>query len=315
MHGQYFKLVTEQGQSPELSFSYLTSPTPTLNSETEGFITAVQDGVFHTLAYAKRVPEMPLGDTRCRACRTHEETVMHLLSACPRYAPTLYTDRHNMTLKVLYYRLRHEYKIDEQSIAPYQHHDSAATQQHSLEKKTYVIEMSCPADTNIADKEDEKMGKYKDLMYDFKNTYKEYETIFIPIIVGVMGGHNIAAYLGKIKIIKSKNIKGLINQMQKYVILASLRILRSHEASHSPIKGQTFRMLILARGSSRNKHGGSVIASCTGPYGPIHPQTGIIYWPNNSASEDGDVTDKRRFWGAAPVALLRSCVRAVLGRS
>ncbi|GJQ82977.1 hypothetical protein Trydic_g15797 [Trypoxylus dichotomus] len=109
----------------------------------------------------------------------------------------------------------------------------------SLEKKMNVIEMSCPADTNIADKEDEKIRKYKDLMYDFKNTYKEYETILIPIIVGVMGGmkSNMATYLGKIKIIKSKHIKGLINQMQKYVILGSLPILRSHEASHSPTKG------------------------------------------------------------------------------
>ncbi|GJQ73154.1 hypothetical protein Trydic_g1781 [Trypoxylus dichotomus] len=96
MHGQYFKLVSEQGLSPELSFSYLTSPT--LYPETEGYITAVQDGVFHTMAYAKRVLGMPLGDTRCTACRTHEETVMHLLSACPRYAPTLYTDRHNMAV-------------------------------------------------------------------------------------------------------------------------------------------------------------------------------------------------------------------------
>ncbi|GJQ87425.1 hypothetical protein Trydic_g14567 [Trypoxylus dichotomus] len=50
MHGQYFKLVSEQGLSPELSFSYLTSPT--LYSETEGYITA------------KRVLGMQLGDTR-----------------------------------------------------------------------------------------------------------------------------------------------------------------------------------------------------------------------------------------------------------
>ncbi|GJQ81357.1 hypothetical protein Trydic_g20567 [Trypoxylus dichotomus] len=168
---------------------------------------------------------MPLGDTRCRACRTHEETVMHLLSACPQYAPTLYTDRHNMALKVLYYHLRHEYKIDEQSIAQYQVRDpeavitndrcklywnfsfSTTTQLphnnpdlmilDSLEKKMYVTAMSCPADTNIADKEDENIRKYKDLMYNFKNIYKKYETIFIPIIVGVMGRmkSNIVVYL------------------------------------------------------------------------------------------------------------------------
>ncbi|GJQ86666.1 hypothetical protein Trydic_g14754 [Trypoxylus dichotomus] len=134
---------------------------------------------------------MPLGDTRCRTCRTHEETAMHLLSACSRYAPTLLTDRHNIALKALYYHLRHEYKIDEQRIAPYQVRDpetvitndrckmfrnfsfSTTTQlphnkpdfviPDSLEKKMYVIEMSCPGETNTADEEDEKTRKYKDI--------------------------------------------------------------------------------------------------------------------------------------------------------
>ncbi|GJQ81367.1 hypothetical protein Trydic_g20577 [Trypoxylus dichotomus] len=111
MHGQYFKLVSEQGLSPELSFSYLTSPTP--YSETEGYITAVQDGVFHTLAYAKRVFGVPLEDTRCGACRAHEETVMHLLSAYPRTTTQLPHNKPDLVI------------LD------------------SLEKKMYVIEMSC----------------------------------------------------------------------------------------------------------------------------------------------------------------------------
>ncbi|GJQ85243.1 hypothetical protein Trydic_g13082 [Trypoxylus dichotomus] len=111
-----------------------------------------------------------------------------------RYAPTLYTDRHNMAFKVPYYHLRHEYKTDEQSIAPYQVRDpeavitndrcqmywnfsfSTTTQLphnkpdlvilDSLERKMYVIEMSCTGETNVADKENEKVRKYKDLMYD-----------------------------------------------------------------------------------------------------------------------------------------------------
>ncbi|GJQ65667.1 hypothetical protein Trydic_g7755 [Trypoxylus dichotomus] len=177
MHGQYFKLVSEQGLSPELSFSYLTSPT--LYSETERYITAVQDGVVHTLAYAKRVLGMPLEDTRCRACRTHEETVMHLLSACPR----------------------HEYKVDKQSIAPHQVRDPGAV----------ITNDRCTMYWN----------------FSFSTTTQ------LP--------HN-------------KPDLVIPDSLEKKI----------------------------------------VIASCTAPYGPIHPQTGITYWPNNSASEDGDVTDKRR---------------------
>ncbi|GJQ73268.1 hypothetical protein Trydic_g13641 [Trypoxylus dichotomus] len=109
-----------------------------------------------------------------------------------------------------YYHFRHEYKIDEQRITTYQVRDSETVMTNdrckmywnfsfstttqlphnkpdlvildSLEEKMHVIEMSCPDETNVPDKEDEKIRKYKGLMYDAKHTNKDCETIFIPII-------------------------------------------------------------------------------------------------------------------------------------
>ncbi|GJQ75535.1 hypothetical protein Trydic_g17620 [Trypoxylus dichotomus] len=93
----------------EFIFAYLTSST--MYSEAEEFITAVQDGVFHTSSYAKHVLGMPLADIHCRSCKIYEKTVMHLLSACPRYALTLYIDRPDMALKMLHYHIKPEYEV------------------------------------------------------------------------------------------------------------------------------------------------------------------------------------------------------------
>lgn len=104
-----------------------------------------------------------------------------------------------------------------------------------LTKQMYVVEMSCPGETNIAEKELEKRAKYRDLIFQLKNTYPEYKTIFIPIIIGVMGGIH-PATLSSLKLIKeiAATATTIIQQMQKFTILGSLRILRAHEASHPP---------------------------------------------------------------------------------
>ena len=43
--------------------------------------------------------------TLCRLCQTKPETVLHLLSGCPRLSQTEYLYRHNNVLKCLYFAL------------------------------------------------------------------------------------------------------------------------------------------------------------------------------------------------------------------
>ena len=78
-----------------------------------------QDGVFNKLVYRSHVMGMEVPDVSSRACRRAPETVMHLLPACPTYAVSAYTQRHNAALRVLYYYLRHSYEIDETPLLPY----------------------------------------------------------------------------------------------------------------------------------------------------------------------------------------------------
>lgn len=117
MHGQYFKNVETLGLSAKLTFAFLNSPG--LYSETEGFITSCQDGVFPSLVYQREIMGIKLKNTFCRACKINPETTMHLLAACPKYAPNLYIARRDSTLEVLYYHLRHKYNIDPAPIPPY----------------------------------------------------------------------------------------------------------------------------------------------------------------------------------------------------
>lgn len=60
-----------------------------LDAETEGRVISAQEEVTHTRAYLTRVLK-EAGTPKCRACGEGEETVGHMLSACPTYAWTLY---------------------------------------------------------------------------------------------------------------------------------------------------------------------------------------------------------------------------------
>lgn len=106
-------------------------------------------------------------------------------------------------------------------------------------KKMHVLEMSCPGETNIASKENEKIDKYRDLLFQLKLTYSEYTLTFIPLIIGVLGGMRptITENLKKIKCITSKKAEILTSEMQKYVLLGSMHLLRAHEASRPTTSG------------------------------------------------------------------------------
>lgn len=261
LHSVFYKNINDQHLSTSLTFGFLTSPG--LYSETEGFIMACQDGVFPSLQYRKQIMGAPITDTRCRACKTSNETTMHLLSACPKYAKNQYILRHNNALKVVYYHLRQAYGFDDRLKQPYEEDDVdtvttdgkikllwdfpfATTNQIQANrpdmvvvdqerKKMTIVEMSCPGEKNITEKEIEKQQKYADLMFELRKTYPGYRIKFIPLIIGVLGGmmDNFTQQLEHIGIPRDKS-RHIALTMQKYVILGSLRILRFHEASHPP---------------------------------------------------------------------------------
>lgn len=259
MHGLYYRSLEEHGLSTKLTFSFLRSAG--LRSETEGFIVACQDGVHNTLLYRSHVLGMEVPDVNCRACHKSPESLMHLLSACPVYAVSAYIHRHNAALRVLYYHLRHSYGIDETPVLPYAPGDiesvvendncrlywnfSFATIRHvqankpdivlldKLARAIYVIEFSAPAEPNVVQKEEEKQTKYQPLVFELKQLFPGHSVKIIVLIIGALGGIR-NTMLQNIKAIP--HCRGpaisLLGRMQKSIILGSLRLLRSHSATH-----------------------------------------------------------------------------------
>lgn len=256
LHGQFFRNVQQKDLSTQLTFSFLKSSG--LKSETEGFIFACQDGVINTLAYRLNVMRQNIVNITCRACKGHAETLMHLLSACPKYAVSAYIHRHNAALRVLYFHLRSTYRIDETPVLPYVPNDIESVVGNELcqiywnysfatsrrisankpdivlidlkEKSIYVIEFSAPSETNVEVKEDEKRTKYRELLFEFRRMYRGYAVKLVVLIIGVLGGMK-PTFLSSIESIPAckQQAINIVGRMQQAVLLGSLHLLRSHD--------------------------------------------------------------------------------------
>ena len=51
------------------------------------------------------------------------------------------------------------------------------------------VDVSCPFDTHVVEKEKEKVGKYQDLKWEFKKIkfWSRSEVMVIPIVLGALG--------------------------------------------------------------------------------------------------------------------------------
>jgi hypothetical protein len=254
MHSVFFRHVRDSQLSPKYTFAFLNSSG--LKSETEGFVVACQDGVVNTLVYRNRIFQENI-DTSCRACKRHPETITHILSACPTYAQSLYINRHNAALRVLYFHLRFAYGLDEQPILPYVPQEIESVVSNSRcrlywnyafptsrllrankpdivlldfnTKEIFLIEFSAPAETNVNIKEAEKRDKYRDLSFEFGRLYPGHSIKMVVLIIGSLGGmkDNFVKELDIVPACRSQSVM-LAYKMQKAVILGSLHIVRAH---------------------------------------------------------------------------------------
>ena len=78
MYGQYTRNIDRQLISEEDTFLWLSKGD--LKAETESEIVAVQDQ--DTKDYATKILHTET-DSKCRLCQQHDETIDHIISACP----------------------------------------------------------------------------------------------------------------------------------------------------------------------------------------------------------------------------------------
>ena len=92
MHGQYIRNMDGQLISEEDMFLWLSKGD--LKAETENKIVAAQDQALNTKYYATKILHTEM-DSKCRLCQQLDETIDHIISACPILAKKQYVKRHN----------------------------------------------------------------------------------------------------------------------------------------------------------------------------------------------------------------------------
>ena len=91
-----------------------------------------------------------------------------------------------------------------------------------MEKKVYIIDISCPSDVNVLSKENEKITKYSGLRVELGKMW-HCDCVVIPVVVGGLGSisQNFTNYLNMIPAELSATM------CLKITLLGSEKIMRS----------------------------------------------------------------------------------------
>jgi hypothetical protein len=92
MHGQYIRSLDRQLINEEDMFLWLLKGD--LKAGTESEIVAAQDQALQTKYYATKIFNTET-DSKCRLCQQFDETIEHIISACPILAKEQYIKRHD----------------------------------------------------------------------------------------------------------------------------------------------------------------------------------------------------------------------------
>ena len=117
-------------------------------------------------------------DPRCRLCKQHTETVVHIISGCSKLAGTEYTKRHNNVALIVYraicgkYNLEHskDWWVEPEKVLRNDHakilwYFLIQTDKHSLHNRPDIVLINYREQTSliivIADSKDEKIQNKK----------------------------------------------------------------------------------------------------------------------------------------------------------
>jgi hypothetical protein len=102
MHGQYIRKMDRKIISEEDAFLWLSKGD--LKAETESEIVAAQDQALHTKYYATKILNTQT-DSKCRLGQQFDETIDHIISACPILAKEQYIKRYDRGSAQLHFNI------------------------------------------------------------------------------------------------------------------------------------------------------------------------------------------------------------------
>jgi len=102
MHGQYIRHIDRQLISEGDTFLWLSKRD--LEAETESEIVAAQDQALQTIYYVTKILNTETNSKR-RLCQKFDETIDHIISACPILAKEQYIKRHDRVCAQLHFNI------------------------------------------------------------------------------------------------------------------------------------------------------------------------------------------------------------------
>ena len=196
----------------------------------------------------------PVDDLKCRVCGKNNETVQHWLTGCTPLAATEYTLRHDKALMVLavewakqegllaeetkWYeltwnrgsviekrnrRIRWDYEF--RTRKPTMHRRPDLVLEYVDKKVMMIIDMACPQDIMIEEKEKEKRKKYRQLAFELRTQNPGWTIHVWPAVIGCFGNVNRLDELIR-EIITERRINWTLSEMQRVVVTMSEAIIR-----------------------------------------------------------------------------------------
>ena len=96
------------------------------------------------------------------------------------------------------------------------------TLQDKAKKKIWICDMACPQQWNIKTKTLEKLTKYRQLAYEFRERHPEYKIMVVPLLIGPLGDGIREIMVGMGNIFINKDLfRRTICEMPKTVLMDS----------------------------------------------------------------------------------------------
>ena len=188
-----------------------------MTSQFESYAFAIQEQEIYTkyLEYrrAKKAGKHATANNKCRLCKYAVEDITHVISRCGKMSARYYLPlRHDVVGKMVLDSLikknnpeiqiqgsygdefilcevdfEYWWNVSIKTSVKTQHNKPDLLLRNKKLNTCDVIEFSCPADVNVANKVGQKENIYGPLLRNLQLLYPEYRYSFIPIIVGALG--------------------------------------------------------------------------------------------------------------------------------
>ena len=247
VHGRFLKALEEGGCSLDISWHWLWKQS--FPKYTEAVLFAAQEQALPTNWLRAIIEKTPDTSPLCRICRTHNESVEHILNGCQKLANSDYKLRHDRVAAAIHWGMCLDNGFDAptpwylhyaEKVLENTHHkilwDFLIQCDRTVEackpdivlvnkttKEAFIVDVAVPRDRSVSDREAEKVQKYQELRREIKRLWNLSKVTVVPIVIGALGGASdkLPDFLGLL----TKRVS--VPQLQKSVLFSSSNILRT----------------------------------------------------------------------------------------